>query len=124
MASSGKRREWVRLSRGFRTAFSGMWKAILTERNLQIHFLIGLIVIIFAFVFHVSYIEKLLLLIVIGIVIALELINTAIERVVDLVTAEKHPLAKLAKDTAAAAVLFFAIIAVIIGLVIFIHTIQ
>lgn len=124
MASNDKRREWVRLARGFRTAFSGMWRAFLGERNLQIHFLTGLIVIILAFLFHVSYVEKLILLIVIGIVIALELINTAIERAVDLVTAEKHPLAKLAKDTAAAAVLFFAIIAVIIGIAIFIHSVH
>lgn len=121
MASNDKRREWDRLSRGFRLAFSGMWQAFRSERNLQIHFLTGLIVIILAFAFQVSYIEKIILLIIIGLVVALELVNTALERAVDLITAENHPLAKLAKDTAAAAVLFFAIIAVITGVAMFIH---
>ena len=55
----------------------------------------------------------------IGAVIALELINTAIEAVVDLVTEEYHPLAKVAKDTSAAAVFVFAIIAIIVGIIIF-----
>ena len=54
-----------------------------------------------------------------GLVISCELINTAIEAVVDLVTEEYHPLAKVAKDTAAAAVFVFAIIAIIVGLIIF-----
>lgn len=124
MASNDKRREWARLSQGFRTAFSGLKTAFFSERNLQIHVFIGFIVIILAFIFHVSYIEKLVLLIVIGIVIALELVNTAIERTVDMMTGQKHPLAKLAKDTSAAAVLFFAIIAVMIGLAIFIHSLY
>ena len=55
----------------------------------------------------------------IGLVISCELINTAIEATVDLVTEEYHPLAKVAKDTSAAAVFVFAIIAVIVGLIIF-----
>ena len=55
-----------------------------------------------------------------GMVISLELVNTAVEAVVDLVTEERKPLAKIAKDTAAGAVLFTAIMAVIIGCIIFI----
>ena len=55
----------------------------------------------------------------IGLVISCELVTTAIEAVVDLVTEEYHPLAKVAKDTSAAAVLIFAVIAVIVGLIIF-----
>ncbi len=55
-----------------------------------------------------------------GLVIALELVNTAIESVVDLVTTERKPLAKTAKDTAAGAVLVAAIMAAIVGLIIFV----
>lgn len=121
MDSHNKRRERERLAKGFRIAFSGLWRAVLAERNLQIHFFAAIIVLSFAFVFDVSYVEKLILLIVIGVVIALELMNTAIERAVDLVSIEETPLAKLAKDIAASSVLFFTIIAVIIGLAIFIH---
>ena len=58
-------------------------------------------------------------LLLFGLVAALELVNTAVEAVVDLVTEEKKPLAKIAKDTAAGAVLFAAIISVIIGCIIF-----
>ena len=54
-----------------------------------------------------------------GLVISCELINTAIEATVDLVTEEYHPLAKVAKDTAAAAVFVFAIVAVLVGIIIF-----
>ena len=57
---------------------------------------------------------------VVGLVIALELVNTAIESVVDLVTTERKPLAKTAKDTAAGAVLVAAIMAAIVGLIIFV----
>ena len=55
-----------------------------------------------------------------GLVISCELINTAIEATVDLVTEEYHPLAKVAKDTAAAAVFVFAIVAVLVGIIIFV----
>ena len=59
-----------------------------------------------------------------GLVIALELVNTAIESVVDLVTTERKPLAKTAKDTAAGAVLVAAIMAAIVGLIIFVPRIA
>ncbi|EEM82035.1 Undecaprenol kinase [Bacillus thuringiensis serovar huazhongensis BGSC 4BD1] len=60
-----------------------------------------------------------ILLIVIGIVMSLEMVNTAVEKTVDLATADIHPFAKIAKDVAAGAVLLFTIIAVIIGAIIF-----
>lgn len=121
MVSHDKSSQWKRFFKGFGYAFSGLTSAIRTERNLKIHFAAAFVVVVFAFVFHLSYSEKLILLIVIGIVISLELVNTAVEHAVDLVTDEKHPLAKFAKDAAAAAVLFFSIIAVIIAIVMFFH---
>ena len=80
----------------------------------------ALIVVIFGFLFKVNKYEWAILVLTIGLVISCELINTAIEAVVDLVTEEYHPLAKVAKDTSAAAVLVFAIVAIIVGLIIFV----
>lgn len=60
-----------------------------------------------------------ILMIVIGGVIALEMVNTAIERIVDLVSSDYHPLAGIAKDVAASAVLIFSMIAVVVGIIIF-----
>lgn len=121
MDSGDNRRQWKRFLKSFVWAFAGLKYALATERNLKIHFAVAIVVIVLAFIFHLSYPEKLILLVVIGIVISLELVNSAIEYAVDLMTDVNHPLAKLAKDTAAAAVLFFAMIAVIIAIVIFLH---
>ena len=69
--------------------------------------------------FHISALEWCICLVLFGMIMALELVNTAIEAVVDLVTEEKRPLAKLAKDTAAGAVLIAALMAAAAGLMIF-----
>ena len=69
--------------------------------------------------FQITATQWCICLLLFALVAALELVNTAIEAVVDLVTEEKKPLAKIAKDTAAGAVLFAAIISVIIGCIIF-----
>ena len=71
-------------------------------------------------VFHISPIEWCICLTLFGLVMALEMVNTAVEAVVDLVTEERKPLAKLAKDAAAGAVLIAAIMAAIAGMIIFI----
>ncbi|HEX7063942.1 MAG TPA: diacylglycerol kinase family protein [Bacillales bacterium] len=121
MDSKGKQRGWKGWLKGFVFAFSGIKNAIRTERNLKFHILTGIIVMILAFMYQVTYMETLILLVVIGTVISLEIVNSAVERAVNLATEKKHPLAKLAKDTAAGAVLFFSIIAAIIGILIFLH---
>lgn len=123
MGSKGERGGWKGWLKGFVYAFSGIKSAIRMERNLKVHLAAAILVIALAFVFHVSYFEKLILLILIGIVISLELINTSIEHTVNLATDEHRPLAKLAKDTAAGAVLFFSITAAVIGVMIFWHNI-
>ncbi len=108
-----------KLINAFSYAFAGILFALKTERNIRIHFLIAAIVVLFAFIFSVSALEWMLLLIVIGVTISLELVNTAIESIVDLITEEHHPLAKAAKDIAAGAVLVSCIMSVIVGLIIF-----
>lgn len=121
MGFKNNRKGWMRWLECFGCALSGLLQALKSERNLKIHFTAAIIVIILMFLFHLSDLEKVVLFIVIGIVISLELVNTAIEHAVNLVTEEYHPLAKLAKDTAAAAVLFFSMISVVIAVIIFLH---
>lgn len=79
-----------------------------------------ILVIIAGFYYQISKFEWIVCIILFGMVISLELINTAIENTVDLAMPEKHPQAKIAKDVAAAAVLVGAIVAAIIGFIIFI----
>jgi undecaprenol kinase len=103
----------------FAFAFSGIRTAVFNERNLQIHLALTIAVVFFGIYFGISRIEWIIIILAIGGMLSLELLNTAIERAVDLATEDYHPLAKQAKDIAAGAVLVFAIVSVIIGAVIF-----
>lgn len=116
------KKEWVNFRNRFIYALNGIIAAFRQERNLQIQGFVACLVLLFSFILHVPLYDFIIILCLIGIVLSLELINTAIESVVDLVTERYHPLAKLAKDVAAGAVLLFSIISVIIGLIIFIQT--
>ena len=100
-------------------AVIGIRTAIKSERNMRFHLMSALIVLVMSIYFSITKMEWLFILLAIGGMFALELINTAIERVVDLVTKEYHPLAKQAKDIAAGAVFIYAMLSVIIGMVIF-----
>lgn len=117
-------KELKRLMSSFRYAIEGLIHVIKKERNMQIHLTFACIVLFLAYFFSISKLEWIIILICIGIMICLESINTAIERTVDLITDEYKPLAKLAKDAAAAAVFVFAIISAIIGLIIFLPLIR
>lgn len=108
-----------KLLHSFKYPISGLRYAFKNEQNLDVHILATILVVILGFLLKISYTEWLVVVIVIGLVIATELINTAFEALVDLVSPEYHPLAKVVKDTAAAAVLVFAITSVIVGIIIF-----
>ena len=82
--------------------------------------IVAILLVIFGFVFQITYTEWLVCLVLIGLVLMAEFFNTAIEFVVDSASPDIHPLAKLAKDTASAGVLMMAIISAIIGLIIFV----
>lgn len=107
----------------FKYAFEGIKYSIRSEQNLKIHITIMIFVIIAGIVFKISIFEWIICIILFGFVISLELVNTAIEKVVDLITVEKNPKAKIAKDVAAGAVLISAICAAIIGVIIFLGAI-
>ena len=103
----------------FKYAFEGIITTIKEERNMFIHFLIAIIVVITGVYVRLSLNEWFICLLLFALVFSLELINTAIENTVDLVTTKKNKKAKLAKDAAAGAVLIAAIFASIIGIIIF-----
>ena len=109
-----------RLANSFKYAWQGIIQSYKGEQNLKIHTFIAILVIIFGFFLRISYVEWLVCLVLIGLVLMAEFINTAIEYVVDLASPAVHPLAKAAKDTASAGVLMMAIISALIGLIIFV----
>ncbi len=107
------------LYKSFVFAFEGIFNTIKDERNIKIHLLATCFVTLFGFLLHISKTEWLVCLLLFALIVSLELVNTAIEAVVDLATTETKPLAKKAKDAAAGAVLWSAIIAALIGCIIF-----
>ena len=108
-----------KLINSFKYAFRGIITALKKEQNMKIHFIIALCVIIAGIILKISTMEWLICLILIGLVISLELVNTALEQTVDIAMPEINEKAKIAKDVAAGAVLVSAIISAIIGLIIF-----
>ncbi len=119
MNSDYKGRRKTALLHSFSFAFSGILHTIRHERNMKIHCTAAVLVIVFSFFFQLSAVEWLFILLAVGGVFSLELMNTAIERTVDLCTEDFHPLAKQAKDIAAGAVFVYAILSLIIGCIIF-----
>lgn len=109
----------VRYIKSFLNAINGIKYALFYEHNMII-IVVAIIVTTFAgFYFEISTYEWLFCILIMGMVAATEMINTAIEAVVDLKTIEKHPLAKIAKDTASSATLILSITALIGALIIF-----
>ncbi|NLI91641.1 MAG: diacylglycerol kinase family protein [Peptococcaceae bacterium] len=100
-------------------ACKGIFHSLKTEKHLRFHFFASFVVITAGFYLKISGIHWLFITYAIGSVIAAELFNTALERVVDLVQPGYHPIAGIAKDIAAGAVLVTAIQSVVIGIMIF-----
>lgn len=114
----------VRYWKSFCHAMSGIWYAITCEHNMIIILFAALVTAFAGFVFEISTYEWLFCITMIGMVAATEMINTAIEAVVDLETTKFHPLAKIAKDTASSATLIFSITALVGGIIIFVPKIM
>lgn len=102
-----------------KNALEGIIYTFNTEMNFRIHLLATVIVLLACYILEASLIEVIICLMLIGLVIAFELINTVVEVIVDMVEPKYNPLAKVAKDTAAGAVLVIAIVSAIIGIIIF-----
>ncbi|MFD2446104.1 diacylglycerol kinase family protein [Bacillus sp. CGMCC 1.16607] len=120
MALNDKKRK-RKFADTFKFAIEGICCSIFQERNMRIHIIISLLVVFIGYCLSINRTEWMFILFAIGGMLALEMINSAIERVVDLVTDYQfHSLAKQAKDIAAGAVLTYAFLSIIIGMIIFI----
>ncbi len=104
----------------FKYALEGIKASFIKERNMKIHVLMMILVIILGIILKLTKLEWIICIILFGLVISAELFNTTIEIVVDMISPEKNKNAKYAKDISAGAVLILAISAMIVGLIIFI----
>ncbi|WP_349407870.1 diacylglycerol kinase family protein [Pseudalkalibacillus sp. SCS-8] len=105
--------------KSFKFAMEGVKEGWKKERNFRIHLVFTVLTVLLAAALDFSMVKWIILLLTIGIMLSLELMNSAVERTVDLVTTDRHPLAKQAKDLAAGSVFIFSLIAVIIGFLLF-----
>ena len=115
-ASQHIKSEWAKFIAGFGYAFHGLWYALRTQRNARVHAAIATLAIAVSIFLRISSVEFAMIFVAITGVFIAEMFNTVIEICVDLASPTYHPLAKIAKDVAAGAVLLNAILSVIIGL--------
>jgi len=102
----------------FRFAFAGLWYTLCTQRNMRIHLAIVGAVITLGFYLRLPAEQWAILVLTSGMVFIIEMTNTVIENLVDLVCPDYHPSAKIVKDVMAGAVVVAAMIAVVIGVLI------
>ena len=114
----------VRLWNKFLNAFRGLYIIVKEEKSLWFHLFASVVVITFGLVFNLTMNQWALLTIAIGMVIGFEILNTAIEYVVDIVSFEYSVKAKKVKDVAAAATLFISLVSLTIGILVFVPAIT
>lgn len=108
-----------KLLESFNYAIEGFLYVLKTQRNMRLHFLVAIIALLLGFYYNFSKIELIVLLLTICFVLIAEMFNTGVELVIDLITDEFHPLARIIKDIAAGAVLVASINAVFVGYLLF-----
>lgn len=118
-ASQRVQKDMESLAKSFRFALQGFRYAVNNERNMRIHLSVALLVTQFALLYGLDRHEYAVLFIMFGVVLTAEMLNTAIEAMVNLETQNFTPLARVAKDVAAGAVFVLSIAAVLVGLMLF-----
>lgn len=108
-----------KLWKSFGHAFRGIWRLLTTEQNARIHFGSMVLVGVLAVAFHINHLEAAILFFAVVLVFALEIINTAIERTLDLLHPHEHETVGKVKDAMAGAVLISAFIALVVALLVF-----
>ena len=103
--------------RKFQVAFNGIWQA-LKHRAVLIQVVLGVFTILAGFILNIDYYEWLIVLILIGLVIGFEMLNTAIEKVCDFIEPKYNEKIKVIKDIASGAVLFICLTAMVIGIIV------
>ncbi len=111
---------WQARAKSFAYAWSGIRSLLRTEHNARIHLVVTIVAIASGILCNLSRLEYLVLIITISLVWITEIFNTCIEKTMDFISHEKHPQIKLIKDLAAAAVLIMAVVAVIVGCLLFV----
>ena len=109
----------ARFLSGFAYAFAGIGYCFRMQANFRVHISISIVAIILGVLLGMSWVEWALLATMITLVLAAEMVNTMVESLVDLVTPEYHPLAKIAKDVSAGVVLVTAMGAAVVGILLF-----
>lgn len=117
----GSNREHPTFLRSFRYALEGFRTAVTTERNINVQICVGVAALIAGSVLKLDALSWILIILCIGLVLFAELVNTSIEAIVDLATQELHPLAKRAKDIAAASVFTLSVTSAIVGIIVFVR---
>lgn len=112
------------LARSFNSALEGIVYALRTQRNVKIHFAVTALVLFASVWLSITKVELILLLITIALVLVTEMVNSSLEVMLDLAVERYHPLARIAKDVAAGAVLFAALNAVVVGYLIFFDALK
>lgn len=115
----GSNREHPTFIRSFGYAIEGFRTAVATERNIKVQLFVGVLAVVAGVVLRIDALSWVLVLFCIGLVLFAELVNTSIEAIVDLATQDLHPLAKRAKDIAAASVFTLSITAAVVGIIVF-----
>lgn len=117
--------DFKKIIASFNYASEGIVYAIKTQRNMKIHFLISLLVLLLCMGFHVNKVEAIFIFLCIALIMSAEIFNTSVEIIVDAFIQEYHPKAKAAKDLAAGGVLISVFFVVIVGLtVLFPHILN
>jgi len=119
MPNYESRFSWSARLKSFAYAGQGLRALFRTEHNAWIHFVCTLAALLMGFALGISRMEWTALIIVFGLVWMSELFNTCIEKTMDFLSEERHPQVKIIKDLAAAAVLIAALVAFLVGLIIF-----
>lgn len=107
------------LGQAFKNAFAGVAHCALYERNMKIHIMAAVLVGVMAWCLRLNLYEVVILVLTVVSVLVAEMMNTVVEAIVDLVSPEIHPLAKIAKDVAAGVVLLIAGTSLFIGYLLF-----
>lgn len=105
--------------RSFSFAGQGVWHAVCTQRNMRVHLVAAAAAVVAGLVLRISAVDWACVAAAIGLVLTAEALNTVVEALVDLCTDQYHPLAKIAKDTAAGAVLISSVAALGVGIAVF-----
>lgn len=119
MSTKDKKNRDKKIINSFNNSINGIIQTIKNERHMKVHVAIAIIVIILSLIFDINRYELLMLMITVSLVLICEIINTAIEQTVDLITKEYNENAKFAKDAAAGAVMVSAILSLFVGYIVF-----